>query len=108
MARFSVGSFLMDINIPMFILFVNKYMYVFVDAVNFSRYVFCMGRKKLPENERRDTTFQIMVNDDEMAQIGEAAKAWFEGEELPGRGVASTWARRILLAAAKKQLKKKN
>ena len=56
-----------------------------------------MGRKPLPEEDRRDKPLRIRMTDAEREQIDLAA-------ELAGYGGSSGWAREVLLKAAKKQI----
>jgi hypothetical protein len=53
------------------------------------------GRPRKPKTDRREKQLHILLTNAEQGTIEEAAKA----DELP----ASTWARRILLNAAKKR-----
>jgi hypothetical protein len=54
------------------------------------------GRPPLPEAERRQTRFQIRVSETEMGLLERASK-----------GRTSTWARKVLIAAANRQLNSK-
>jgi hypothetical protein len=51
------------------------------------------GRPELPKNDRRETRFQIRLSATELALVERAAD-----------GKTSTWARKTLLAAAKRRL----
>jgi uncharacterized protein (DUF1778 family) len=53
-----------------------------------------MGRKKLPDDERREKPLRIRLSPDERELIDRAAE-----------GNASAWARRVLLQAAKRRVK---
>jgi len=56
-----------------------------------------MGRKPLPDEERRDKPLRIRLADAERAQIDLAA-------ELDGYGGSSGWARDVLFEAAEKKI----
>ena len=56
-----------------------------------------MGRKPLPESERRAKPLRIRLTDSEREQIDKAA-------EQAGHSGSSGWARSLLLEAAQKQL----
>lgn len=50
-----------------------------------------MGRPPLPDNERREKPLRIRLSPEERAEVDKAA-----------RGKTSTWAREVLLRAAKR------
>jgi hypothetical protein len=53
-----------------------------------------MGRKKLPDDERRAKPLRIRLTDDERAEL-----------ERASQGKTSTWARDVLLRAARRRVK---
>jgi uncharacterized protein (DUF1778 family) len=63
-----------------------------LDAKIICGYTFDMGRKKLPESDRREKPLRIRLNSDERRLIDKAAA-----------GNTSSWAREVLLSAAKKR-----
>ena len=56
-----------------------------------------MGRKPLPDDDRRDKPFRIRMTDEERSQVDAAAQA-------VGDNSSSRWARKILLEAAEQEL----
>lgn len=64
------------------------------------------GRPPKSDDERRDAPpLRIRLTADERALLDQAAGKAMDGETVPGAGVTSTWARNLLLRAAKRLLK---
>jgi hypothetical protein len=59
-----------------------------------------MGRRPLPDEDRRDKPFRIRMTDEEREQVDSAA-------ETAGDTSSSRWARRVLLKAAGRELARK-
>lgn len=57
----------------------------------------------MADDERRDAPpLRIRLTEAERALLDEAAGLALEGQTIPGTGVTSTWARDVLLRAAKR------
>ena len=66
-----------------------------------------MGRKALPDDQRKGGELRIRLTPEDRAMLDQAAEADFsrQGKRIEGRGVTSTWARDILLRTAERRKK---
>lgn len=62
-----------------------------------------MGRKPLPDDDRRDMKFQIRLSESEYQVIHDAAVTAYKGRPMSSRGIIGTWSRDTLLKAAQRQ-----
>jgi len=65
-----------------------------------------MGRKSLPDAVRKGDELRIRLTPSERKLLDQAAETSIKGESISMRGITSTWARDLLLQAARRVLRK--